>query len=161
MYKRRHWRHYLKLVFTSFCNSNAALIFYTKTPWTLQLLGVNLGLSSVTCQSQLPCGPLEHLTVTVFPRPPAKLRARLKAWLSKNHSYSKLCIAGVFFPNLFAFSTFCWAFFFTIIYLFLGLACSFNEGLVGTADASIKWVKRDGRCTVQVKNFCCFFLEKI
>lgn len=65
--------------------------------------------------------------------------------------YTSYCVCFSFFWD---------NFFFNIISWFPGVACSSNEGLVGTADASVKWLKRDGRSSVQVKSSAVVFFSK-
>lgn len=108
-------------------------------------------LSSITCHSQLPYDSWEHLTVTEFPRPLAKLSQSLT---QGSQLEQKKCIVGYYF-FVFTVITY-WRSpeqieVFNSISLFLTVACSLNEGLAGTADASVKLRIQDGRRVDQVE----------
>lgn len=107
---------------------------------------------SITCHNQLPCGPPEHFTVHVFPRPPAKLRARLKQDLVQITATNKSYFFSLFPTSYGAF----YCLVISGILVFLAPECSFHEKQVGAANASVKCLQRHGCSSVQVKTDTVF-----
>lgn len=101
-------------------------------------MGVNLGEVGLLCgnlsQPATMWSLIEHLALSGFPRPPAKLRSNVKAGLNKKQATTNSVYHFVYSPPFFFFYIFKGF----IIGVFLGVVCSSNEGLVETADVSAK-----------------------